>query len=427
MNREEIITLKEMTRHGIIKALLDGNMNNKEAAKSLKLSIRQVIRIKKKVLENGPKGIIHGNRGRSPTHAFSTVFKEQIITLVKDRYYDFNFSHLSEILKEEEGISINRETLRLWLRPLGYGGKIRKKPPHRKRRKRSEKEGQMLFLDGSPHHWFGETPSTLILCTDDATGKPLYGLFQKEEDLNGCFKVSLEVFKKYGLPTLFYLDRASQFTTTRHKGTHITQSDKKLTNFERAMQELGVRLIFANSPQARGRGERINGTLQDRLVSEMRLKGISDYKKANEYLNEIFIPKYGFGKMPEDSTSAWRLLPKKVDIQNIVCKRFNRTVKNDNTISVKNQVIQLLPTHQRLHFVKAKVTVNQWVDGSYHVFHDKFGEIPCCLCSNENQKMSEVRTVSGVRPAETHAISAGERSENKPVELLNELILTAPD
>ncbi|MFH1623768.1 MAG: ISNCY family transposase [Pseudomonadota bacterium] len=292
MRGEVTFTMKEVTRYSVIQSLLERKMVNREAARAIGLSLRQVQRIKRKVESLGPEGILHGNKGRLPSHAFSSEERHQVITMAEERYFDFNFSPLAEILEEEEGIRINRETLRLWLRPRGFGGKARKMPKHRKRRKRSAREGEKLFLDGSPHPWFGQEESTLILCTDDATGNPLYGLFQKEEDLVGCLRVCLKVFRRYGLPTQFYLDRASQFTTTRHGGLHVSQNDQNPTHFERAMRELGIGLVFAHSPQARGRAERINGTFQDRLVAELRLKGIHNAQDAMQYLNHHFIPRY---------------------------------------------------------------------------------------------------------------------------------------
>jgi len=382
---EVTLTMRQWRRFDIIRSTLEEKMTTKHAAEILGLSRRQVQRLKKRIRQKGPLGILHGNRGRKPPHAFPPELKDRVIALVKSTYFDFNFSHLSEILVTEEGLHINRETLRRWLRPLGFGKKLRKRPTHRTRRKRSTQLGQMLFLDGSPHQWFGSKLSTLILCTDDATGKPLWGLFQDQEDLSGCLQVCLQVFSTHGLPQSFYLDRASHFTTTRHGGTHRLQNDTKPTQFERAMDELGIRLIFAHSPQARGRAERIHGTFQDRLVSELRLKGIHNHHQATQYLNQHFIPSYGhrFAVEPEDCSPAWRPLPADVDIRNILCKRFHRTVKNDNTISVRAQIIQLLPTAQRRHFVKAKVQVNQWIDASWHVFHPKYGELPCTLLTQK--------------------------------------------
>lgn len=178
------------------------------------------------------------------------------------------------------------------------------------------------------------------------------------------------------------MDKASQFTTTRHGGIHyVVHTTNKYTNFERAMQELGVGAIFADSPQARGRGERINGSFQNRLVAEMRVKGIDNYADANRYLNQIFIPKYGrrFAILPREITAAWRKVPVQIDLRNILCRRYQRTVNNDNTVSVDGQIIQLLPTPDHPHLVKAKVIVNRWLNGSWHIFYKNEKEVPCKL------------------------------------------------
>jgi len=365
---------EEVRRYGVITAVLDGRMKSIEAAAALGISVRQIKRIKKRVRKEGPSGVRHGNRDRPSCRAFPIEIKERVIALANEQYFDFNFSHLSEMLSEQEGIKVSRETLRQWLRPSGFGSKVRRQRRHRKRRKRSEKEGQMLFLDGSPHQWFGDEKSTLLLATDDSTGKPLYGLFQKQEDLDGCFLVSKEVFTRFGRPSVYYLDRASQFRTTRHKSDVPPP-----TQFQRAMSELGIRLIFAHSAQARGRGERINRTFQDRLVAELRFKKMTTYEKATGYLNKTFIPKYCrlFGVAPEDPEPAWRVLPADMDLRNILCRRYEARVNYDNTISVEGQAIQLFPTKTRLSFARASVVVNRWLEGTWHVFHYPTGEIPC--------------------------------------------------
>jgi hypothetical protein len=333
----------------------------------------------------------HGNRDRPSPRAFPKEFKDRIMGLARDKYFDFNFSHMSQMLEELEDIRVNRETLRQWLRPEGFGDKVRRQRRHRKRRKRSEKEGHMLFLDGSPHRWFGEGKSTLLLCTDDSTGKPLYGLFREEEDLDGCFHVCTEVFTRFGRPSVFYLDRASQFRTTRRKSDLPPP-----TQFERAMGELGIRLIFAYSPQARGRGERINRTFHDRLVAELRLKKIGTNEGATSYLNDTFIPQYGrlFGVVPEDPHPAWRALPEN-DLRNLLCRRYEAKVNYDNTISVEGQAIQLSPTKTRLSFAKASVVVNRWLDGSWHVFHHSVGEIPCTPIPGRVKPGSYIRPKQG--------------------------------
>jgi transposase len=394
MSDEVTFTMKEVTRYSLIRCLLEGKLLNEEVASALRLSVRQVKRIKKKVRLTGANGVIHGNTGRLPSHAFSPEIRQQVISLAEGRYSYFNFSHLSEMLAEEEGIRINRETLRQWLRPRGFGRKIRRMPNHRRKRPRCAREGTRLFLDGSPHPWFGEEETTLLLCTDDATGKPLYGLFQNEEDLVGCFRVCLQVFARHGLPGQFYIDRASQFTTTRHGGLHVTQRAEQPTQFERAMEELGIALIFANSPQARGRAERINGTFQDRLVAELKFRGINNMTNANRYLNHCFIPRYAnrFGVEPREAIPAWRPLPPSLDIRNILCQRFHRTVNNDNTISVSGQSIQLLPTKNTPHIVRAKVSANLWLNGYWHIFHPVIGEIPCIPLMKTDTHLQNIAT-----------------------------------
>ena len=178
------------------------------------------------------------------------------------------------------------------------------------------------------------------------------------------------------------------------------------------MKELGTGLTFAHSPQARGRGERIHGTFQDRLVSELRLRGINNAQDATIYLNQTFIPRYcrRFGVEPEDKISAWRSPPHETDILTILCKRFQGTVKNDNTISVNGQILQLLPARSRPHFVRAKVTVNLWVNGSWHVFHPTVGELPCELIEKRDHKPKEASGTEQTEAAEKLGI--GRHNEN---------------
>jgi len=149
-----------------------------------------------------------------------------------------------------------------------------------------------VFLDGSLHPWFNDQESTLVLALDDATGKALYGLFVPRESVQAYFRLCYEVFSRYGLPQRFYLDRHSVFITIRHEGVHVKQSAKNPTAFQVAMAELGIGLIYAHSPQAKGRIERAFKTLQDRLVKELELQGIEDADSATKYFNEIFLPRY---------------------------------------------------------------------------------------------------------------------------------------
>ena len=239
--------------------------------------------------------------------------------------------------------------------------------------------GQMLFLDGSPHRWFGpdEPRVTLILATDDATGAPLYGCFKPHENRNGCFDVFYHVARKRGLPDSLYLDRGSVFKTTRHGGIHGHQESDDLTAFQTAMKRLGVWIIYAYSPQARGRGERMNGSFQGRLVAELRWHGIITLDEATRYANEHFIPRYvkRFAVAPLDPRSAFRPVPENRNLRRILCKESPRRVNSDNTIHLNGRTYQLRPPNSSPVLYGATVMVEQWFDETVHVYHQTLGEI----------------------------------------------------
>lgn len=349
------------------------------AADMLGLSPRQVFRLKAQVRTQGPKGLVHGNTGRIPAIAKPRQLHTKVTSLYRREFHDYNIAHFTETLADEYGIELGYETVRDWLRNAGLGPPRRESTTHRRRRERRAQFGEMLFLDGSPHPWFGENRPklTLILATDDATGKPLYGLFESQETLNGCFEALYHVFCLHGLPGVLYLDRASQFTTTRHGGVHRFQRDDKPTHFEIAMQRLTVDLIFADSPQARGRGERINGSFQGRLVAEFRRRGITKPEPATAYLNDVFIPKYArrFGVQPRSPDPAFRTVPKGVDLHTVLCTKARRTVGNDDTISYRGHTYQLLLGKRAPCLFGAKVEVQKWFDDSVHVSYPGVGAI----------------------------------------------------
>ncbi len=354
----------------------------RDAAAMLRLSVRQVFRLKARVRTQGARGIIHGNTGRQPANAKPLSLHQRVLELHEAKFPKYNDCHFAEALEEEYQLKVNPETLRRWLRAGGIPAKRRHHSPsnHRRRRERRARFGEIVFIDGSPHPWFGPAlPSrALILATDDATGMPLYGQFDAQETLAGCFSVFYHVSQRYGLPEALYLDRASQFTTTRHGGTHVLQRDDKPTHFEIAMQTLAVQLIFADSPQARGRGERINQSFQDRLVAELDYHHITDPVRATHYLNQVFIPKYAnrFGVKPRDPNSAFRPIPEGLDLRTILCAKTTREVANDNTISYQRQIYQLKPNTRTVCIAGTKVSVQEWLDGSIHVRHDRAGIIP---------------------------------------------------
>ncbi len=394
-----------MVRLRVIARTFSG-LSARAAAEMLHLSIRQVFRLKARVRALGAKGVVHGNRGRRPANAKPQTLRNRVLTLHRSEFANYNACHFAETLEEEYHIKVNRETVRRWLRAAGIPPKRRHRPRsnHRRRRTRRARFGELLFLDGSPHHWFGpdQPRYTLILATDDATGMPLYGLFAPQETLNSCFETFYHVSRRYGLPEALYLDRAGQFTTTRHGGVHRRQRDDKPTHFETAMQTLAVRLIFADSPQARGRGERINGSFQDRLVAELDHHHITDPAAATDYLNRVFIPRYAkrFGVKPRNPKSAFRPVPAGLALRAVLCTKTTRKVASDNTISYKGHTYQLRPNTRSVGIAGTRVMVQEWFDGSLHVRHERAGTIQ--LTRLPDKPKPQRRTAKG--PYDTFAV-----------------------
>lgn len=374
-------TEPEVKRLTVIRQTFAG-LSARSAAPMLGLSQRQVFRLKAKVRTTGDKGIRHGNCGRKPHNAKPASLRQQVLDFFQTEFSKYNACHFAEALVEEKGIKLSPDTIRRWLRAAGIPPKHRHRSQsnHRRRRERRARFGELVFIDGSPHPWFGpdRPPATLILATDDATGRPLYGQFEPEETLNGCFSVFYQVGRRHGLPAALYLDHAGQFTTTRHGGTHVFQRDNKPTHFEIAMHSLAVDLIFANSPQARGRGERINGSFQDRLVAELNHHHITDPNKATDYLNRVFIPKYArrFGVEPRDPSQAFQPIPEGLDLHTVLCAKYTREVQNDNTISYHGRIYQLKPNTRSIAIAGSQVSIQEWFDGSIHVRHEKAGSVP---------------------------------------------------
>ena len=378
IQQECTLTVAQSQKHQVIQTAIEGHITNAQAAGALCLSVRQVQRLKGKVRRAGPAGVRHGNAGKEPANKLPAALRQKILHLAATTYADYNFSHLADALPEDQGIVISDETLRRLLRPVGHGGKIRRIKVHRRRRQRRSKEGELLFLDGSPHPWFGDgyQPVCLLLSTDDATGKPLWGKFQPQEDRDGCMEVCYRTFLKHGLPLAYYLDRGSQFITTDHLAS-VQCRKIPPTAFQIAMKTLSIDLIFAHSPQARGRGERINGSFQNRLVAELVRYGIHDCKRATRYLNQVFIPRYcrRFGRPAADPAPAWRALDPALNLPSILCAKYVRIVSNDNTVSFAGVVYQIEPPAGRHHLVHAKIEVQKRFDGSIHLVHPKYGEL----------------------------------------------------
>jgi len=372
--KEEVIALsqKEVNKYSIIKDLLDCKLKNKEAARLLNLSVRQVIRLKKKLKRDGLKGIIHGNTGKTPIVAVCRGVKDTILNLYSAHYKDYNCSHFKEFLKEEHDISVSREFIRTLLLNANLRTTRRRHPKHRARRDRMPREGLLIQMDTSHHDWFhGRAPiAFLIAAIDDATGEVPYALFVDSDSTTNNMQVIKTLILKKGLPAAFYVDKASHFKTTRHSSYRVKLTGiYEPTQIKRALNELGINLILANSPQAKGRIERLFKTLQDRLIKEMSTMGISCIKEANIYLHKTFLPRYNskFTKPPKESNPAYRLIPSHINMDAVFSIREERTVMADNTISFKNRIFQILSDDRRYSYAKAKVTVEVRLDSTVHI------------------------------------------------------------
>ncbi len=255
-----------------------------QAATVLGVSERHLWRLLAAYRKGGQAAIVHGNQGRRPRNATPRELAEHVAALTRSRYPDANHTHLTELLQEREGIDLGRQTLRRILSAAGLRSPRRRRSPlHRVRRERMPQEGMLIQIDGSHHRWLGESGPqlALLLAIDDATGKVLAARMRPSEDARGYFMLLSDLVASYGIPLALYCDRHSVFIPD---GRKCSCREPAKTQFSRALSELGIRQIFARSPQAKGRVERAAGTFQDRLVIELRLDGVRDLAMANALL-----------------------------------------------------------------------------------------------------------------------------------------------
>ena len=394
----EVITLRqqEVTRYRVIKGSIERKISSNEAARLLGISRRQVIRIKNKIRRFDLKGVVHGNRGRRPKVAIRNETKEIILSLYQNRYSGFNVSHFGEFLNEVHGIEVSRESIRRLLLSSGLRTKIKSAPRHRTRRARMPRSGLLVQMDSSEHEWLGDGRIWLIATIDDATGEVPYGLFVDSDSAENNMRVIKRLIEKKGLPAALYTDGASHFITQRHYSWWVKlKYDYGPTQIQRALSELGVRLIIAGSPQAKGRVERLFGTFQDRLLKELKLYNISTIKEANNYLHKRFLPRFNnkFCYTPKDPEPAWRVVPKELNLDSVFSIKEQRIVRADNTISYKNRVFQILPDKFRISFVKAEVVVEKRLDESIHIkYKDQYLNYKEISCEESYKTASSSKT-----------------------------------
>jgi transposase len=369
------LAMKEVNRYKIITEVIQRHLKVKEAAQALKRSERQIYRIKTRVIKEGAKGVIHKTKGKKGSHWLTDKLKDKIKWFYQTKYKGFNLTHMTEFLNDEERIKTSRESVRQILLEAGLYSKWKKHPKHRSWREPSAKEGYMLQFDTSDHDWLEQRGPRLYLIggVDDATSSCPGARFALSDSCIENMRVLKRIVETKGIPLVFYCDKDANFKTTRHQGIHyqLKNEEYKLTQLARALEELGVEIIYAGSAQAKGRIERAWGTFQDRLCSELRLHKISNLQAANHYLLEEFIPKHNrkFAHPARESGSAYRPLPKGINLNNIFCIKEERTIAPDNTISYNSRYFQILPNEYRVSFTKAKVMVHEWLDGSIHIFY----------------------------------------------------------
>ena len=349
------------------------------AAELLGVSPRQVRRLRLRFRDEGFEAVVHGNRGRSPVNRTDPALLDRILALAGPggKYHDLNACHLQEILAwPEEGIVIGRSTLDRLLRQAG----LRKEagasaPVHRRRRARRPAEGMLLQIDGSPFDWLeGRGPkATLIGAVDDATGKILFLIFRPTEDQIGYLLLLRTVALSYGLPMSIYHDRHTILRSPKQPTLEEELAGQTpMSQIQRVMAELGIESIPAYSPQAKGRIERLWGTLQDRLTKELRLAGITSLEEANAFLPG-FTPRYNarFAKTPQDPNSAWVMLPADLDLSYYFAVRETRKVRSDHCISFSGRILQLLPDPKGRGLVDESVTVHTVPEGDIYLYHGK--------------------------------------------------------
>ena len=363
------LTQKEQTRLQILNSLLAEHIALDQAATLMGVSTRQTRRILAAYQERGAAAVAHGHRGRKPANAIPEATRSRVVHLARTVYEGANHTHLSELLSEREGLDMARTTLRRILVNAGLASPRRRRPPkHRVRRQRMPREGMLIQLDGSYHRWLGEDGPqfTILFAVDDATGAVVNAIFCDHEDTSSYFLLMQGLLRRYGVPLALYTDRHPVF---KHRSEY--QPDGMPTQFGRAMDEMGVQVIFAMSPQAKGRVERTAGTFQDRLITELRLAGATTIEQAKAVLQQ-FLPRFNrrFGVPAQCPEPAFRPLGPESSLKHILCFKHRRRVARDNTVKYYRHTLQLLPTQQRRSYAGAVVVVLEGLDGRLSLQHE---------------------------------------------------------
>lgn len=372
---------KELDRVGVFGQHKAGTLTKQEVAVQLRLSLRQVKRIWRSYKQSGydPASLVHGLRGRASSRRFDTALSARAVELVQTKYPDFGPTFAAEKLADEHGLTIGRETLRRALTVAGlWVPNQRHRPVAHPWRERRARRGELVQTDGSPHAWFEDRAPkcTLIQIIDDATSEVLVLELAEGESTHALMTATYHSIQTHGRPGAFYADRGGVFKVNIHN-----ENDDKVTQYERALNELDIELIHARTPQAKGRVERGFQTHQDRLVKELRLAGISTIAEANVFIRDSYLPKHNrkFAVTARQSEDAHRSVTG-YDLDAILCTKEERTVTNDLTIRYKARWLQLQPIQRTIIRSGHIVTVTEHLDRRISLIHGRtildFTELP---------------------------------------------------
>jgi len=369
------VSQKDIRRWELLQKVLDGKLTLTEVTTGLGVSYRQAKRLKAQVEDKGLLGVCHGNRGRAPHNRGEEAQRARVLELSRERYFDFNDSHFAEMLEQQEGIALCRETVRRWRRGAGVPPKRKHHPPkHRKRRPRKEAEGLMMLWDGSPHHWFGQDYAAccLMAAIDDATGKVLAAFFCPAETSWAYLKLLEQVVVRWGVPACVYQDRHSTLKRNDSNWSLAEELSGRQapTQVGAALEALAITPIFALSPQAKGRIERLFGTLQDRLAASLRLAGLTEIAAAN-----VFLPGFleahndRFAQAPAQPEPVWGKAPKLSERERLLSLCYPAKVSPDNAVRLDGMILDIPPGPHKRSYAKLPVEVRQLLDGRWRVYY----------------------------------------------------------
>jgi transposase len=368
------MSAKERKRLVVFDRLGEEQMSLGDAAGRLDISYRQCCRSYKRYREEGVRGLVHRSRGRSSNRAKPEGFRLKVVKRYEERYKGYGPMLAAEKLAEE-GLVVDHETLRRWLLAENKWEKRRRRRKHRAWRERKAHFGEMVQLDGSHHLWFGEghPRACLMNMVDDATGTTL-SMMAAEETTEAAMRILWSWIERYGVPKTLYTDKKNVFVTDREPTIEEQLLDQEpMTEFGKACDKLGIEIIAANSPQAKGRVERSHGVYQDRFVKELKLEGITTIEGANELLEGGFVDKLNakFAKEPTDPKDHHRPVPKGLHLNEVFSFEETRTVTNDWTIRYQNRLLQILKDNRCLPRPGAKVLVRRLLDGQLQLLHQR--------------------------------------------------------